>query len=228
MHESCRRNKYQRTNILLSTDAYTNHKGSCNLEQSLNKNWLNGFHSIYHHHPPISTQSQTTGVVKVSCTRNKYHRTNSLLSTDAYTNHRGSCILEQSLNNNWLNGLHSIYSHNTPQSFQIHRKSIKSDIIPRQYSVIQAVLVKFDVLNLSTHQLQRIIPPRGSGVVPKLKMVRTKDRSLMDQYQQVHQIWDHSLPALSDGSSCSEVWYTQPLQIPIAKNNTTKPLRCSS
>ena len=45
---------------------------------------------------------------------------------------------------------------------------------------------------------------------------------------QVYQIWDHSLPILNDGSSSTEVWNTQPLQIPIAKNNTTKPLQCSA
>jgi len=43
----------------------------------------------------------------------------------------------------------------------------------------------------------------------------------------VNQIQHHSLTILSDGSSCSEVWYTQPLHMPTANAYTTKPLCCS-
>jgi hypothetical protein len=46
---------------------------------------------------------------------------------------------------------------------------------------MEAVLGKFDILNLSTYQLQRIIPPSHYGVVPKLIMVWKQDSSLMDK-----------------------------------------------
>ena len=71
---------------------------------------------------------------------------------------------------------------------------------------MEAVLVKFDIFNLSRYQLQKIIPPSHYGVVPKLIMVWTKDSSLMDKFQQeLYQIWEHSLPILNDGSSSTEV-----------------------
>ena len=51
------------------------------------------------------------------------------------------------------------------------RKSIKTDIILCQYSVMEALVVKCDILNLAGYQLQMIIPPRDSAVVPELVMV---------------------------------------------------------
>jgi hypothetical protein len=57
----------------------------------------------------------------VSYTINKYQITISLCYTYAVTNYRGSCNLEQSLNNNRSNGLHSIYYHHTPQSTHSHK-----------------------------------------------------------------------------------------------------------
>jgi len=76
--------------------------------------------------------------------------------------------------------------------------------------------------------LKKITAPSHYTVVPRLVMEWAQVSSLMDQNQEINQIWHHSLPMLSDGSTSSEVWYTQPLQIPITKNNTTKPLLCSS
>ena len=46
-----------------------------------------------------------------------------------------------------------------------------------------AVVVKFDIINLSRYPLQKIKTPILSAVVPKLIMVETIDSSLMDQNQ---------------------------------------------
>jgi hypothetical protein len=43
---------------------------------------------------------------------------------------------------------------------------------------MEAVLLKFDILNLSRYQFQRIIPPSRSAVVPKVIMMWTIDSSL--------------------------------------------------
>jgi len=45
---------------------------------------------------------------------------------------------------------------------------------------MEAVLVKFDILSLSNYQLQKLIPPSHSGVVPKLIMMWTVGSTLMD------------------------------------------------
>jgi hypothetical protein len=45
---------------------------------------------------------------------------------------------------------------------------------------MEAVLLNFDILNLSSFQLQIIIPPSQSAVVPKLIMMWTIDSSLME------------------------------------------------
>ena len=50
-------------------------------------------------------------------------------------------------------------------------KYIKSNIIPCKYPVTEALVVKFDILYLSTYQLPMIIPPSHSAVVPKLIVV---------------------------------------------------------
>ena len=54
--------------------------------------------------------------------------------------------------------------------------------------MMEAVLVKFDILNVSRFQLQKIIPPSHYGVVPKLIMVWTTDSSLIGQNQAIYQI----------------------------------------
>jgi len=107
-------------------------------------------------------------------------------------------------------------------------KLIKSDIIPCRCSVMEALLVKFDIRNLSRYLLPKIPAPTHYTVVPKLIMEWAQASSLMDQNQESYQIWHHSLPMLSDGSTSSEVWYTQPLQISIAKTTSSNPLHCSS
>jgi len=45
---------------------------------------------------------------------------------------------------------------------------------------MEAVLMKFDILSLSNYQFQKLIPPRQSGVVPKVIMIWTVDLTLMD------------------------------------------------
>ena len=108
------------------------------------------------------------------------------------------------------------------------RKSIKTDIIPCPKSVMEAVVVKWDILNLSRYQLRMNLPPGHPSVDPKLIMVWAQVYSEMDQNQWIYHIWHHSLPKISDGSSFSQVGYTQPPQIPIAGNNCTNPLCCCS
>ena len=51
------------------------------------------------------------------------------------------------------------------------RKCFKTDIIPFQYSVMEALVLKCDILNLSRYLLQTIIPPNHSALVPKLIVV---------------------------------------------------------
>jgi hypothetical protein len=69
---------------------------------------------------------------------------------------------------------------------------IKCGIIHSQYLVMEAVLVNLDRLNLSKYQLQIIIPPSQSAVVPKVIMMWTIDSSLMDRNRETYKIWDHS------------------------------------
>jgi len=61
-------------------------------------------------------------------------------------------------------------------------------MIPCQYSVIKAILEKFDILNLSTYQLQKITAPSHSGVVPKFIMMWTVDSALMNTNLEIDQI----------------------------------------
>ena len=103
--DSCTRNKYQRTKSLCYSYGYASHKGCCNRELSSNNNWMNGLYYMYSHNPQSSTQSHNSGARHVSCTRYKYQRTKSLCYSYGYTNHKGSWNWEQSLNNNWMNGL---------------------------------------------------------------------------------------------------------------------------
>ena len=85
------------------------------------------------------------------------------------------------------------------------RKSIKTDIIHFQYWVVEAVVVKWDILNLSRYQLQMNLPPGHPFAVPKLIMVWAQVNSEMDQNQWIYQIWHHTFPKISYGSSCSQV-----------------------
>ena len=91
---------------------------------------------------------------------------------------------------------------------------------PWQYSVMEAVLVMFYILNLTIYQLQKITPASHSAVVPQLIMLWAQVCSLMDQIQEVNQIWHHPLPILNDGNSSSEDLYAQSLHIAITKNNS--------
>ena len=64
----------------------------------------------------------------------------------------------------------------------------KYDNIPCQYSVMEALVVKFDILNLSRYQLQKITAQSHSDVVPKLIVVWAPLYILTDQNQEVQQI----------------------------------------
>ena len=101
------------------------------------------------------------------------------------------------------------------------RNNIKTDIIPCQYSVIEALVEKWHILKLSTYQLQTITAPGHPYVVPKLIVVWAPVCSSTDQFQEIYQILHHSLPIIRDGSTCSEVTYSQNVHRPIAKNNYT-------
>jgi hypothetical protein len=70
---------------------------------------------------------------------------------------------------------------------------------------MEAVLKKYDIVNLSRFQLPRKIPEASSSVVPKPVMMGAQVCSLSDQNQEFYQISGHSLPILSDGSSSKEV-----------------------
>ena len=71
---------------------------------------------------------------------------------------------------------------------------------------MEALLVKFDILNLSAYQLPKIPAPSHYTVVPKLVMEWAQASSLTDQNKkEVHRIGHYSLPMLSDGSTSSEV-----------------------
>ena len=62
-------------------------------------------------------------------------------------------------------------------------KYIKADIIPCQYSVMEALVVKWDILNLSRYQLHMILPPGHPYVVSKRVLVWAPGCSLTDQNQ---------------------------------------------
>jgi len=112
---------------------------------------------------------------------------------------------------------HSSYILNIPVSITIVKIGPIHWSTCSPYSVMEALLVKLDILNLSRFQLPKITAPSHYTVVPKLIMVWAQASSVTDQNQEINQMWHHSLPMLSDGSTSSEVWYTQPLQIPISK-----------
>jgi hypothetical protein len=108
------------------------------------------------------------------------------------------------------------------------KNSIKSNIIPCRFSVMEALLRKYDILNLCRFQLPRKIPPAHTSVAPKLVMMWPQVCSLSDQNHEIIQISCLSLPILSDGSRTKEVRNDQPLQIPTAKKDITSPHLCGS
>ena len=65
-------------------------------------------------------------------------------------------------------------------------KSIKANIIPCQYLVMEVHVMKWDILNLSIYQLQMIIPTRHPSVDPKLIVVWAPICSLTDQIQEIY------------------------------------------
>jgi len=70
---------------------------------------------------------------------------------------------------------------------------------------MEALLLKFDILNLSRYKLQKITAPSHYTVVPKLLMMWAQASSFTDQNNEIYQIRHHSLLMLSDGSTSSEV-----------------------
>ena len=74
-------------------------------------------------------------------------------------------------------------------------------MIPCQYSVIEAVIVKFDIFNLSRYQLQRIIPPNHYSVVLTHNVVDTRQFLMEQYYQQVHQIWELCMTVIPEISN---------------------------
>jgi hypothetical protein len=64
----------------------------------------------------------------------------------------------------------------------------KSHVIPCLFSVMEAVLRKCDIVNLSRFQLPRKIPEAHSYVVPKLVMMGAQVCSLSEQNQEFYQI----------------------------------------
>ena len=107
-------------------------------------------------------------------------------------------------------------------------KYIRSDIIPCQYSVMEALVARWDILNLCRYQLQMILPPSHPYVVPKLILVWAPVCYLSYQNQEIYQIRHHSMPIPGDGSSYREVRYTQTLHIPTTNDSTTKPTLCGT
>jgi len=108
------------------------------------------------------------------------------------------------------------------------RKSTKTDIIPCQYSVMEALELKWDILKLSRNQLRMCIPPSHSSVDPKLIMAWISVCSSTHPKKEIYQNWHHSLPILRDESTWIEVGHTQTVQKPIGNVYTTKPLLCGS